>query len=117
MRGLHWNYVIGMHDAGVELYIDWGNAEENKAIFDRFMQDRENVEKAFGEALDWQRLEGKRACRIKKETTLGGYRNPEDKWQQIIGWMVDAMIRLERALGSYVVKLRAEVPSHTTGSE
>jgi hypothetical protein len=117
MRGLTWNYVIGMHDGRVELYIERGNAEENKAIFDRLMQDRENVEKASGEPLDWQRLEDKRACRIKKETTLGGYRNSEAEWQQIIDWMIGAMIRLEAALSPYVVKVRTELASHTTGPE
>jgi hypothetical protein len=117
IRGLHWNYVIGMHDGGVELYIDKGNAPENKAIFDRLMQDRESIEKAFGEPLDWQRLEDKRACRIKKETTLGGYRNLEDQWPQIIGWMVHAMIKLEDALSPYVLKVRTEVPSIATGPE
>jgi Domain of unknown function (DUF4268) len=117
VRGLTWNYVIGMHDGGVELYIDRGNAEENKTIFDRLIQDREKVEKAFGEPLDWQRLDDKRACRIKKETTLGGYRNPEDDWQQIICWMVASMIRLEAALGPSVVKVRTEVLSHASGPE
>jgi hypothetical protein len=117
MRGLTWNYVIGMHDARVELYIDRGNAEENKAIIDRLIQVREDVEKVFGEALDWQRLEDKRSCRIKKESTLGGYRNPEDEWPQIIGWMVDAMIRLEAALGPQVLKVRSEAPSRTIGPE
>ena len=52
MSGLTWNYVIGMHDGRVELYIDRVNAEENKAIFDRLVQDREKIEKAFGEPLD-----------------------------------------------------------------
>jgi len=117
MSGLTWNYVIGMHDGRVELYVDRVNAEENKAIFDRLMQDRERVEKAFGEPLDWQRLEDKRACRIKKETTAGGYRNPEDEWPELIRWMVGAMIRLEAALGPYVTKIRTEVPSHATGPE
>jgi hypothetical protein len=106
-----------MHDGGAELYIDRGNAEENKAIFDRLIQHREDVEKAFGEPLDWQRLEDKRACRIKKETTLGGYRNPEDDWQQIISWMVGSMIRLEAALGTYMTKVRTELLSHAAGPE
>jgi hypothetical protein len=117
MRGLTWNYVTGMHDGRVELYVDRVNAEENKAIFDRLVQDREKIEKAFGEPLDWQRLEDKRACRIKKETTAGGYRNPEDEWPEVIRWMVGAMIRLEAALGPYVTKIRTEVPSHATGPE
>jgi hypothetical protein len=117
IRGLTWNYVIGMHNARVELYIDKGNSEENKAIFDRLIQDREKVEKSFGEPLDWQRLDDKRACRIKKETTAGGYRNPEDEWPEVIRWMVGAMIRLEAALGPYVTKIRTEVPSHAAGLE
>jgi hypothetical protein len=117
MSGLTWNYVTGMHDGRVELYIDRVNAEENKAIFDRLVQDREKIEKAFGEPLDWQRLEDKRACRIKKETTAGGYRNPEDEWPEVIRWMVGAMIRLEAALGPYVTKIRNEVPSHASGPE
>ncbi len=117
MRGLTWNYVTGMHDGRVELYVDRVNAEENKAIFDRLVQDREKIEKAFGEPLDWQRLEDKRACRIKKETTAGGYRNHEDEWPEVIRWMVGAMIRLEAALGPYVTKIRTEMPSHATGPE
>jgi len=117
MRGLTWNYVTGMHDGRVELYIDRANAEENKAIFDRLVQDRENVEKSFGEPLEWQRLEDKRACRIMKETIMGGYRNPEEEWPHIVQWMVGAMIRLEAALGPYVKMIRTEVPSHATEPE
>jgi hypothetical protein len=117
IRGLSWNYVIGMHDSRVELYIDRGNAEENKAIFDRLLQDRKDIEKSFGESLEWQRLENKRACRIKKEIALGGYRNPEGEWEQIIPGMVDAMIRLEAALSPYMAKVRTALPSHSTGAD
>ena len=92
-----WTYVIGMHDVRVELYIDRQNAEENKSIFDRLHQHREAIDRAFGEPLDWQRLDDKQACRIKRETTVGGYRSPEEEWPRLIGWMVDAMVRLEAA--------------------
>jgi hypothetical protein len=117
MRGLTWNYVIGMHDGAAELYIDRGDVAENKEIFDRLIQHRSKIEEAFGEPIDWQRLEGKRACRIKKETTLGGYRNAETEWQEVIAWMVSAMIRLEAALSPYVARIRTDLPGHATGSE
>jgi len=50
-------------------------------------------------------MEGRRACRIKK-SIKGGYRDDEEKWPKIHETMVDAMIKLEKALGPYVKKLK-----------
>jgi hypothetical protein len=33
--------------------------------------------------LSWERLEGKRACRIKYAQEGGGYRSPEDQWPKM----------------------------------
>jgi len=105
--GLAYNYVIRQHDGDVELYIDRGkDAEsENKAIFDRLIQSRDRIEATFGGPLEWQRLEGKRACRIKNNVDLGGYRD-EPQWPEIQEAMIDAMIRLEKALKPHIDKLK-----------
>jgi hypothetical protein len=94
------NYAITKHTATVELYIDRGKdtEEENKSIFQQLADAKEEVEQAFGEPLEWQQPEGKRACRIRKRFALGGYRDDEEKWSQIHEAMVDAMICLEKAL-------------------
>jgi hypothetical protein len=63
------------------------------------------IESDFGEPLLWQRIEGKRACRIKKEIDIGGYRD-EDKWPEVQDAMIDAMIRLEKALRPHIEKLQ-----------
>ena len=104
--GLAYNYVVRQNDANVELYIDRGkdSEAENKAIFDRLAQSKEAIEADFGEPLEWQRLEGKRACRIKRSIDLGGYRD-EAKWPQIHDAMIDAMIRLEKALKPHIARL------------
>ena len=90
--------MLRQNDGDVELYIDRGKdtEAENKVIFDSLAQSNEDIEADFGEPLDWQRLEGKRACRIKKNIDLGGYRD-EEKWPHIHDAMIDAMIRLEKA--------------------
>mgnify|MGYP000058931851 CR=1 FL=1 len=105
--GLGYGYVVTEHEARVELYIDRGKdkEEENKAIFDALAEKRDQINEAFGEPLEWQRLEGKRACRIKKTITLGGYRD-EEKWPQLHEAMVDAMIRLEKALKPHIGRLK-----------
>jgi hypothetical protein len=105
-RGLGLNYSVLKHEATVELYIDRGkDAEaENKAIFDTLASSKAAIEEAFGEPLEWQRLEGKRACRIKKDVKLGGYRD-EERWPEVQHAMIDAMIRLDKALRPHIKKL------------
>lgn len=98
VRGLAFNYVIVQEHNAVELYIDRGNAAENKAIFDGLAAHKADVEKLFGAALSWERLDGKRACRIKYRSDNGGYRSPELGWPAIQSEMVNAMMRLEDAI-------------------
>lgn len=98
IRGLGLNYVIVQEYAVVELYIDRGDASENKRIFDQLLSHRDEVEQAFGDSLLWERLEAKRACRIKYRIESGGYRSPESQWPALQMEMIDAMSRLEAAL-------------------
>ncbi len=106
-RGLGFNYAVRQHEASVELYIDRGKDtdEENKTIFDTLVASKDDIEATFGEPLEWQRLESKRACRIRKEIELGGYRD-EARWPANQDAMIDAMIRLEKALKPHIAKLQ-----------
>jgi hypothetical protein len=54
----------------------------------------------------WERLETKRACRVRKLIDIGGYCDPEEKWSKIHDSMIDAMIRLEKALRPHIKKLK-----------
>jgi hypothetical protein len=104
--GLGLNYGIRKNDALVELYIDRGkdSEEENITIFDKLFESKDAIEEAFGGSLEWQRLESKRACGIRKQISLGGYRD-EAKWPEIQDAMIDAMIRLDKALKPHIAKL------------
>jgi hypothetical protein len=103
--GLSYVYVLTQHGSGVELYIDRGreSGDENMRIFDALYAHRDEVEANFGGSLDWQRLETKRACRIRIDFE-GGYRD-EDRWPQIQDAMINAMIRLEAALKPHIDRL------------
>ena len=108
VRGLGWNYAIRQHDTQVELYIDRKDTDENAQVFERLHADQEAVEAAFGTELEWQRLETKRACRIRHRLELGGWRD-EEKWPEVIEATVQAMIRLEKALRAPVKTVKADL--------
>ena len=106
ISGLAYNYAMTQHSGYVELYIDRGkdSDEENLLIFKQLYANKDEIEKIFGGPLDWQELKDRRACRIRITLTNGGYRDDEKKWHEIQEAMVDAMIRLEKALSPFVEK-------------
>jgi hypothetical protein len=108
VSGLGYVYAFRNHAAAVELYIDRGKEaqQENKAIFDQLWSAKDEIERTFGAALEWQRLEDRRACRIYGQITVGGWRDDPAKWPGVYAAMVDAMIRFEKALRPHVEKLK-----------
>jgi hypothetical protein len=52
-------------------------------------------------------LEDRRACRIRKSITIGGWRDAPAKWPEVYAALVDAMVRLEKALKPHVQNLKA----------
>jgi len=111
MYGLGFNFVIRKHDVHVELYIDRGKGaeEENERIFDQLGYSEKEIEKDYGDSLSFERLKGRRACRIAKRLSLGGYRD-EDRWPEIQEAMIDAMVRLEKALKPRIRRLKQTSP-------
>lgn len=105
MSGLSFNYVILQDYSRVDLSIDRGNAKENRRLLNLLKTKQDEIESAFGDALEWTESEGVRACRIVKSIDAGGLKDRE-KWDEIIRVTIDAMVRLEKALGSHLQALR-----------
>ncbi len=107
VRGLNLNYVITQDQSSAELYIDRGrdSQDENKRIFDQLIAHREQIDQVIGEEVTWERLDEKRACRI-KITNKGGYRSPEIDWDAIQDNMVRAMNALNQAISPYLRALQ-----------
>jgi hypothetical protein len=96
VRGLGLNLVATKHHARIELYIDRGEHDENKQIFDLLEIDKELIESDFGGPLIWERLENRRASRVKCEQP--GNIFDQEQWPPMITFMVETMGRFEKAL-------------------
>lgn len=107
--GLEFNYILTKDACGAELYIDRvrNGATENEAIFHQLLASRAEIESEVGLPMSWQRLEGKRACRIRIDLP-GGYRSPEEEWPTIQMSQVDAMTRLLASLKPHLMRLRID---------
>ena len=104
-RGISLNYSVRTNDGSVEVYIDLGQGseEENKKIYDHFFSHKEEIEKGFGNKLIWDRMEEKRACRIKYCSELGGWNS--DDWTAVINDMVEKMVLLEKSFKPFMKSL------------
>jgi len=107
--GLGYNYVITYKQGSVELYIDRGkdSQEENKKIFDELSSHKKEIEEIFGDKLEWQRLDDRRASRIRKTFTYAGL-DDKDQWEKLQDDMINAMIRLEKGLKKYISELKLQ---------
>ncbi len=105
--GLNNNYSVLKTECGVELYIDRGKDSEgvNEVIFDQLQHSKSEIEKNITFPISWERLDGRRACRLRINLP-GGYRSPEDQWLEIHKDMTEAMNQLVAVLKPYLKTLR-----------
>jgi Domain of unknown function (DUF4268) len=102
--GVNYSYVAWMQEeTAVELYIDTGDREENKRIFDTVHGRKAEIEQAFGSSLSWERLDEKRASRIRSVLREGGLTD-EAKWPAIQDAMISAMDRLVKAVKPFLAR-------------
>lgn len=107
----HYGYVIRLDECQVCLYIDCGNAEVNKWVFDELHAARQAIEKAFGGPLEWQRLDHRCASRINLNLPGGGL-SDRLHWPEIQDRLIDAMVRLQQALNPQLEQVSKQRRKH-----
>jgi hypothetical protein len=48
----------------IEVYLDYGDREQNKQRFEQLLKQKDEIERRAGEPLEWERLDKRQACRI-----------------------------------------------------
>ena len=76
-----------------EIYIDTGDKLRNEGIFDELHAQKEAIEAAYGSALEWEKLETKRASRIAIYVD-GDIDVDSEKLAEIKKWVVVNLLRM-----------------------
>jgi len=85
----------------VELYIDTGDYEENKRLYDGLFDQREEIEVNFGQTLTWERLENRRASRIAFYKP-GSIEDSAEDLQIMENWMIENLLKFKEVINPRV---------------
>lgn len=107
VRGVSFNFAAGRAYGRAEIYIDRGNKEENEFVFDGLHAKKEALEAKFGQELTWERLDDRRACRIKFE--MAGNIFEREEWPPLIEFMTNGMYRMEVAFREPLVEINQKL--------
>ena len=93
------NFALGKR-ARVEVYIDNGDKDWNKNLFDKLLEDKESIESDLQEhsALEWERLDNRRASRI-ASVRQGSIDDDEEELEEIRNWMAEKLLDFKRVFG------------------
>lgn len=116
VRGVGFNIAISKKYVRSELYIDRGDYNENKRIFDNLYSQKDSIEGVIGEKLVWERLDDRRASRIKYENSSYNVFEKE-KWSEMIIFLVDAMADLEKGFKEPLKCLNKELKNDIKESQ
>lgn len=104
--GLSFQYISRKKGPTVALLLEAKPAEVNNEILRELMVHRDAIESDFGSELQWLDKPGKNACAIEHLLEARHFKEyPEDEWPELQDRMIEAMIRLEKALRPYLDQL------------
>lgn len=97
--GLHYGASFaGKGRVRAELYIDLGDRDRNVALFDALYADRTALEAAFGESFEWERMDGKRGCRVAVYRP-GTIEDAAEALEEYRRWAIEKLLRFKQVFG------------------
>ena len=86
----------------IELYVDANDPDHVSRRFGALIVRRDEIHKQFGQGLEWERLESKRASRIASYFPDDVRVQERDRWPEVRDWAIDRLGPLRDALQPHV---------------
>ncbi len=91
------SYALGKR-VRVDLYIDQGDLEDNKRLFDLLHNEQVVIEEEFGNSLEWERLDDKRASRI-AIYRKGTIEDSPEEVEEYRKWSISNLLKFKEVFG------------------
>lgn len=96
--------------ARAELYIDLGDHEKNKYVFDQLFNMKGEIQDSLGQEISWERLDNKRASRLALYID-GSIEESDSELEKVKNWHIEQLLKLKAALGKKIGQLSKEANS------
>jgi hypothetical protein len=102
-----YSLIFSLNEARVELSLQRSDTAENKWLFDRLNAEKPTIEAAFGQSLDWRRMDDKKASRVVLAQPFDGYN--KENWPEMVAWLSEHIQKLEAAFKEPLARLNRQI--------
>lgn len=106
VSGISLGFVFSKSKLRIQLYIERSDKGENEYIFDELYKSKEQIEKDYGQFLDWKRKDEYLHCRVQFEEPKIFSVSDKHSWDKMINLMTDKMVKLENAFKGHLLTLK-----------
>ena len=110
VSGCAYNLIFSKSEVRVELNLQRSRTD-NKWIFDRLAEEKQEIEKRFGAELQWLRLNEKKASRVYYAHQYDGFN--DENWPAMIDWLCKHIVNLEQAFSEPLAHLNQQLKTQT----
>jgi len=103
--GVQMFLVLTQNHVRAEIYIDTGDKDRNKRIYDHFVAKKGQIETDFGGELIWKRLDGNVASKVEDHKHEADAWNA-DNWDAITKVLIDRALRMRGAFKKHIPGVR-----------
>jgi len=107
--GVHYTMIFGKDEARVDFSLSTSLKEKNKFLFDQLHEHKEQIEKLFGEPMEWRRMDDNKVSLVVFAKAFDGYNR--ENWSEMIAWLVEHTRKLEAAFKTQIPDLRQSLRS------
>ncbi len=113
-RGIHYAASISQGKVAVQLHLDREDMAWNQGLLARLERCKEGLEYQIGNALDWQQVEGRRACHISLYRP-GAIDDDPATLQETQEWMIEQLLKFKGVFGPHLAEM-VNTPGQIAGA-
>lgn len=107
VSGVPMYIAVSNESVRTEIYIDTGDKEKNKKIYDYFFAHKDQIESDFKGKLLWQRMEDNKVSKVENWLREVNVSKKED-WDKITEFLIESAIRMHAAFKKHIQGLRSQ---------